>query len=710
MSRVLERSPLLVLFTFGCISVTPNEAEEGEDEEQFDDPGIVSAPDTGRDWLAVATIGGLSVAADMSDEELGARLNDLVRQNVTVVEADSRLSDYLSEADFADELGVIRRVGALAHERNLRLVWYYPSLEVLTPDGETAESSMAKDHSDWVQLSADGSQNVFYGSKVFWVEPGAESAWMSPHSPYREYYLDRVERIAETGIDGLWLDVPLFNDIVGKWPSHNPHDVAAFKAATGFDVPVMNDEGSFDPRDPVVRRWIAWRHTAIDAFLKAVHQRVIDASPTFNLIVETVTMDYNAALLEGLDGAFQGDLPRFAHVWEVDVLSDDSSMQFGREDDFVSLIAMYAFGRGADRGHAAWAFTYGVAPDDAEAVMAIALANGVNPYELKSPEMTTTVSPEYRTQQFGWVRANADALFRTPSAAKVLLLHSSASRDVVDGLCVMPGDCGVSLFASWERPDPEMAWWTDGEKDGLYAADYMAEYRGLVKALVHAHTPFDLLPSRLMTAARLAEYDVVVAPAFWAASDEEVDLLRGFAESGGHVLFTGGTPATVDEVGGERGVSALAEVLPSVDGTVGCASRVVGAGSVHACQEFVGRTSLRTGAATADEALASVVSLASPTAATAGTSEGVYLTLRADGPERVIHLVNLKGADGSFSVEPQTVPLRVYVGDGAIVESVIGSSPRSPEPTPLEFSRDGGWAVVEVPVEIQRLVTVRLRE
>jgi len=29
-----------------------------------------------------------------------------------------------------------------------------------------------------------------YGSRVFWIDPGDESAWMSPRSGYREFFFE----------------------------------------------------------------------------------------------------------------------------------------------------------------------------------------------------------------------------------------------------------------------------------------------------------------------------------------------------------------------------------------------------------------------------------------------------------------------------------------------------------------------------------------
>lgn len=544
--------PLLAVLV-GCIDAAAPAPEL--------DDSIRKAPLPPSDWARVARLGGLTVQPGVTDLALGSALSTLVDQHVTVVEADSRLSEHLDDAAFETELALMRRVADMAHERNLKVVWYGTSLEVVSVGGESGPS-MAKEHPDWVQLSWDGTPNVFTGSKVFWVDPGDESAWMSPRSGYREYFFERLERIAQSGIDGFWLDVPLYNDIVGRWASFNPADVARFKADTGLDMPVVT-AGRLDPADPVARAWIWWRHQEIDRFLKDALARIRAANPAFTLIVETVTMDYNAAVLEGLDGAMQGPLDGFLHVWEVDVLSDDSAMRRAVPNDVFALIAMYKFGRGADAGRPAWAFSYGAEDDDAELVMAVCVAAGVNPYELKAPEMTTTVGAAFRTRLFGWLEAHEDQLFRATSRARVALLHSSASRAVGDG-CLLSGLCGVALFSSWENPAPGKPWWTPQEADRVEATQYMAEYRGLAKALTELHVPFDLRPSRLLTAADAARYDVLIAPSLEALSDAELAVLRGFVEGGGQLLFTHAPPGRASEDGALRPTGAFADLLPEI--------------------------------------------------------------------------------------------------------------------------------------------------
>lgn len=680
------------------------------------------APEPPSDWPVVATVGGAAVHRLDDESEWIAILNRLVQENVSVVEADSSLSEYLSDEEFEAELAMMRRFAQLAHERNLKVVWYYPSLEVITPNGETAPHSMFKDHPDWVQLGLDEEDptqfkpNVFYGSKVFWVDPGAESAWMCHLSPYRDYLFERIRKVATTGVDGLWLDVPLFNDIVGKWACYHERDQAKFRADTGYEIPRLKEPGTnLDASDPAWRVWVRWRHLEIDQFLRDALAAARSVNPDFQMVVETVTMDYNAALLEGLDGAFAGPDAGYWHVWEVDALSDTNAMVHANEDDWASLIAMFKFGRGADRGRAAWAFTYGYEPDDAEAVLAEALAAQVCPYELKIPEMTTTVGHEYRKRVFGWIRRHEDDLFRSVSAARVALVHSSASRDYRDGPCVLgqgPPDnehCGVSLFATWNRPDPNIAWWTSDEDDSLYRSMYLGEYRGFVKALVRLHTPFDVIPSLRLPTEALSRYELIVVPDPLALSDDEASALRGYVERGGHLLITGSEAGTLDERGLQRPSSILAPILPDPVGgeaSAKCRDRAVAAGRVRLCETPLGRAFLNS---SDPEALAlirdTVETLAMPLIR---IEEGVrvHVEMYRRGARRILHVVNLSGVDGTFSVEPVSFQVEVVLAPGESVSRVVASSARQQRDEPIAWTQDGDSIFFPATVSIHSLFLI----
>ena len=65
-------------------------------------------------------------------------------------------------------------------------------------------------------MGIDGALNAFVGSLEVWVKSDEESAWIDPNGPYRDVYLNRVRRLAQTRLDGVWVDV-LFMDTGAVW-------------------------------------------------------------------------------------------------------------------------------------------------------------------------------------------------------------------------------------------------------------------------------------------------------------------------------------------------------------------------------------------------------------------------------------------------------------------------------------------------------------
>ena len=89
---------------------------------------------------------------------------------------------------------------------------------------------------------------------------------------------------------------------------------------------------------------------------------------------------------------------------------------------------MAKFAKGASGRKPSWMFVYGDRPDDSLLVMAEALAAGNNPFETKTPKMTTTAGVSYRRQIYGWVKQEERRLFESTSAAKVMRGPSAKSN------------------------------------------------------------------------------------------------------------------------------------------------------------------------------------------------------------------------------------------------------------------------------------------
>jgi hypothetical protein len=607
----------------------------------------------------------------MTLQEIDQVLSDLVAQNVTVIEADSDLSNYLTDAQFEQELALMRSFTTEAHKRGLRVVWYYPSLEVITVNGKKIDQTMAKEHPDWVQIGMGGIPNVFYGGsgQVFWVEPNDESAWMSPSSPgYRSYYLDRIRRIVAAGIDGLWIDVPIYADFgPTTWSDFNPDAVARFLADTGYAAPA-----TVDWNDPAWRRWIAWRHEELTRFLSDVSAEARLVNPEFPIFAETLPTDYNGATVYGLDGGYLKPIEGLTHIWEVDTMSNNVGMRAAREDDWISFISAFKYTRAASGNKPSWVFNYGKEIDDAELVMAEALAAGNNPYELQVPEMTTTVSADYRTRMFGWAKAYSPYLFDAQSGANVGILSSSSSRDYVDKFQ------GLGMFVTTDSGGDSL-WWAEDSIDSAYSRQYVAEYRGMVKMLIHEHIPFDSVVNPAVLA-ELVPYETIILPDVEAISDAEANILRQYVQNGGHLVVTGANPTGLNEYGTARSEYALADLLGfhKSDPLPAESLNFYGAGSVRFYSALLGKDYFVNSGVYSLQTLSDAIHANSTVQVTTSADRRVHFELSHLGEQTVLQMVNFIGVNGTFSVVPTTFSVNLPIPAGKQVSGVALTSPDLP--------------------------------
>ena len=606
-------------------------------------------------WLGHARVAGAELYVEMEPNEIEQLLTRLVKQKVNVVEADSNLTNYMTDAEFDRELKFIKRFTQYAHQKGLRVVWYYPVLEVLSPGAEKGARSMFKDHPDWVQLGLNGKPNVFYGGKdqVDWVEKGAESAWMTLQSPYAKYYLERVKKIAATGVDGLWLGAPLLNDTATEASDLNPYAIAKFQSDTGLAAPSLVDWSS-----KTWRRWIAWRHKEITGFLERITATARSVSSKFSIIVENVALDNGSATQLGLDGTTMKSSPGLIQVWAIDSLSGADAMRGAHPDDWISLIAMNKFAKAASGDKPSWVFTYGFKPDDAGLVMAETLATGNHPYETRVPEMNTSVGSKYRQRMYSWIKRHQQHLFESASASKIAVYFSPESRDYLDK------GIASGLYATIKRGHP--LWWSDVKDESVYNRTYLAEYRGIVKWLVQQHMPFDVLvkPSEK----ELAQYDVVLAPALSAISGQAVRRLRQYVVKGGNLILTGPKPLGQNEFGTKRRASNVLNLRGKN-----------GRGQVRHLAGLIGKKYLTTNDAPASAALSLALKATTRTVLTTNADKAVHIEMRERSGETLLHFVNAIGVKGYFSIPSIRFNVALTIPEGLRIKQITLISPDLPE-------------------------------
>lgn len=534
-------------------------------------------------WVSEARIGGLDMDAEMLETEIDAILAERKAQNVSVLEVDSRLSDYLTDAEFDREVQFLDIVAKKAHALDMKAVIYFPSLEVLTPNGQNEEHSMFKDHPEWVQHGLlDGKPNVFYGTQEIWVEAGTESAWMSPNTGYKEYFLKRVRKLAGTALDGIWIDVPVYLDTATKWPGAETaaakvfHDwtvAQGLNGGTGYEIVGQAPPELFANTNeakamllqyqkdlfqkPEFRAWVRWRHENLADFQDAVRVAGMEIDPGFVTIVEDFPVDNMDSLTTGLDSSWRRDSKNMIRVYEIDSVSNRKAMQYSNNEDFDSKIAMNKFAVAAERENPVWVFSYGNEPKDASLVMAAAISAGANPFECKTPEMTITSGSEFRTKWFKFIGEHTYELFSIKRHADVGVWYSSATRDYQD--FIIGGTWGMYITA--DAPNVDNEWWADDELDSALIKPHLGGWRAASHSLTRMGIPYKPILAPGAPIDELKSVKTLWLPSVSAMSDVDVAGIKEFVQNGGTLIATGKMPATMDELGTPRNTSALSEVF-----------------------------------------------------------------------------------------------------------------------------------------------------
>jgi hypothetical protein len=670
-------------------------------------PQVAAAPFP--DWARMARVADASFGENPDPSfDLQPIIDALKAQNVSVAETDTILTNWLTDAQFTAHMADIKLWVDLSHLNGLKVVMYYPSLEVVSPGGLTGPSFYKNDMGrQWVQLGIDGSPNVFYGNVVFWLNPNDESCWLSPNSPWRDFYLGRIKQLAATGVDGIWPDVPIYFDAVKQWCDTSSFAKASFKASTGLDIPTVADY-----TNPTFRRFIEWRHRNLNQFQLDIAAAARSVNPSILVFVETVTMDYQWASLIGLDGAYLRQADNVTQAWEVDVLSNSDAMRFATANDWICLISMYKYARGASGPKPAWVFDYGKRADDASLVMAEALAAGCNPFEVMVPGKSVGVDPAMRTRMYGFVELHQDRLFKASSLAKVALYHSSASRDYVN-----PAP-GTGLYANAMTPPGVTDWWGgDDPGQSCFAQQWLAEFRGMVKVLVHSRTPFDVVTSPGLAAADLSPLRLVGLPDLEAVSDAEAAILREYVRAGGSILITGPNPTGLNALGDTRSEFALADVLGFSAAQPLPSSKLnqFGLGTCSFFSDLPAGDYLRSDLQTAYNKLTADIQRVVPPFVQVAGDRRVHLESTQLGNEMILQLTNFTNLGAApaltFTTLPTTCTVTVTIPAGRQVVAVRVSSPDrlSPAFQPVPFSVAGGKATFLLTLLQYSLVALTLQ-
>jgi hypothetical protein len=485
--------------------------------------GLTAAPQSDKqDWTNYVRIGAYGLK--------GGDAAEIVRKaqasNVFGIEVDNDIPGrYESFLHPEEKLKAIRAVAEAAHKVGNHAFVYIAGTECITAHGDKTPHTMAKDHPDWLQRKINGDPAIFGGGTAFWIAPGDEDVWVSPYAAeWRKQYMERVRQIAQTGIDGIYIDIPYwmthFEGWENSWASFDDYTVAAFKQRTGLDA--KHDVKIGDFSDPAFRKWVEFRIQTFTDFLSEIDRTAKAVNPEIKTIPEIYPGIEEEAVRVGADVySLYPVVDAIAHEYEFGG-GDHMASSRTPLDWFQYQVGMHSF-RAFAQGKATWILNYSWDGDKKvnkqDPMMNLAMSQvmaGANFWDAPGHSMAGSNDLVTRKKIFDWIKEH-EKTFYLP-------------RGPVDPIGV--------YFSPATR--------------NLYAADFIASYRGILIALMQKHLEFQVVTPRTLTA---FQGKTLVLPDVRVLDDAEQKWLKDYVAGGNRVVVAG---TDVTELGPAENVIRLA--------------------------------------------------------------------------------------------------------------------------------------------------------
>ena len=466
-----------------------------------------AAPESHKqDWTNYVRIGAYGLK--------GGDALEIVRKaqasGVFGIEVDNDIEGrYESFLHPEEKLKAIRDVAEAAHKVGNHAFVYIAGTECITAHGDKVAHTMAKDHPDWLQRKITGEPAIFGGGTAFWIRPGDEDVWVSPYAPeWRKTYMERVRQIAETGIDGIYIDIPYwmthFEGWEDTWASFDDYTVAAFKKQTGLDAKHDLKLGDFS--DPAFRKWVEFRIQTFTDFLAEIDRTAKAVNPEIKTIPEIYPGIEEEAVRVGADVySLYAVVDAIAHEYEF---GNGNHMASARTplDWFRYQAGMHSF-RAFAQGKATWILNYSwdgdkkvSAPEPMKNLAMSQVMVGANFWDAPGHSMAGSNDLPTRKKIFDWI-AEHEKTFYLPRA---------------------PVD-PIGVYFSPETRN-------------FFANEFIASYRGILILLMQEHLEFQIVTPRTLANFRGR---TLVLPDVRVLGDAEKSWLKDFVGGGHRLVITG---------------------------------------------------------------------------------------------------------------------------------------------------------------------------
>jgi hypothetical protein len=470
---------------------------------------LVAAPEATvheQTWTNYVRIGAYGLRTGNAEKIV----RDAQKGHVFGIEVDNDIPGrYESFLDPTEKLAAIRALAVEAHKANNRAFVYIAGTECITANADKSPHSVLKDHPDWLQRNLSGEPAAFKAEAAFWIKPGDEDVWISPYAAqWRKVYMERVRQIAETAIDGIYVDIPYwmthFTGWENTWASFDDSTVAAFKSQYGLDA--RHDLRLGDFSDPAFRKWIKFRIDTLTDFVREIRENARKVNPSVMVIPEIYPGIEEEAVRVGADVyEMYPVVDAIAHEYEFGE-GDHMASSRSTFDWFLYQVGMLTF-RSFSQGKATWILNYswdgdkGVAPPEAMKTLAASqVAVGANFWDAPGHTMGGSNDPATRARIFEWIQRYQKVFYRPRTPIHPIGIYfSPTSRD-------------------------------------FDAAHFLPSYRGVALFLLQTHLEFQIVTPRTLSSFRGTS---LVLPDASVMDDEERQQTKAFVSGGGSLVILG---------------------------------------------------------------------------------------------------------------------------------------------------------------------------
>lgn len=441
--------------------------------------------------------------------QLHAVMDDARQTHLFGIEVDNDITGrYNSFLNPEAKLQAIKAMADSAHAVKNYAFVYTAGLECITDSMMPQSRSFFRDHPDWAQRNKKGDPAVFGSGAAFWIAKNAEDVWISPYAPeWRKRYMEEIRKIAATGIDGVYIDIPYwmthFDNWEDTWASFDSYTVAEFKKRTGFDA--FTDFKPGDWNDPEFIAWVDFRISSMTEFMADIDKNVKSVNPACKTIAEIYPGIGEEVARVGAD------------VYEmypvVDVIAHEynvGSNSAKREplDWMEYMIGMYTF-RAFAEGKPTWMLSYSwdgqdsILPSDAIENLAMSqVMAGTNSWDARRFVMSGSNDLEARTRVYKWIGENEKLIYAPRKALAPVGIYFSPKTK------------------------------------SYFSAEWDEAYKGIFNLLLKEHIEFEIITPRTLGT---AQSKLLIMPDVKCLSDKEYAQLEIWLKKGKSLISTGET-------------------------------------------------------------------------------------------------------------------------------------------------------------------------